>query len=379
MGDQASELLLGVDIGAGSGAKIGLFDGALRPVAESRLSVERYGDTAAALVDALGEVISSLLADHVAPDRRVTSLGVACPGFLATDGSLLATNNLPFLNGAHLGRLLQNRLGLPAVCRNDADLGAMAEWSRRRCELLYWVFGGGWGGAWVSADGMVQHPSVDWDGNDASLHYTNEPGYAIPLRKGDLARWFEEADISFEQFLRVCRHDAGPGGQLLAGPCGRDDAVRAEVVVSGAGRLRIFRAAVAGAQGWDDELSEEERPALADPGEAGRVIDLLGHRGVPAAVNTDSLFGRALGEAAAIMMAQAVEDGCPASVMVILAGKPSRAMPLFEASARATMAVRGLRLNLQRSCVEEEGLNANLLGAAFVGMRVAANGGPADV
>ena len=52
-----------------------------------------------------------------------------------------------------------------------------------RTDLLYWVFGGGWGGAWIDRAGQVRFPALDWDGNDRKLHYTNEPGYGIPLDK----------------------------------------------------------------------------------------------------------------------------------------------------------------------------------------------------
>ena len=78
-----------------------------------------------------------------------------------------------------------------------------------REEFLYWVLGGGWGGAWVADDGRVMFPSTGWDGADGTLHHTNEPGYSVPLAKEALGQIFADEGASLESFEAVVRADLG--------------------------------------------------------------------------------------------------------------------------------------------------------------------------
>jgi hypothetical protein len=287
-------------------------------------------------------------------------VGIACPGLFKSDGTTITAANLDFLGGASLPALLGKRLGVPAAIANDADAGGLAEWAVAREEFLYWVLGGGWGGAWVSREGRVMFPSTDWDGADEALHHTNEPGYSVPLARAALRQIFADEGGSIESFEGVVRADLGDGA--LVGPGGRADALRAETVVSGPGRLRVFRS-LAGA---DTTLTADEQQALADPASAGAVVTALGERGVDAAVRTDRVFGRALAEAGAAIIASAERDGCERGVPIRIAGGPAKALHLFGPHAMTSLQAKGFANSLCASCVESDGRNANLLGAAVM-------------
>ena len=123
---------------------------------------------------------------------------------------------------------------------NDANLGGLAEWSVLKTDLLYWVFGGGWGGVWIDKAGTVKFPALDWDGKGTSLHYTNEPGFAIPLSKLTLKTLFYQFGVSFDRFEQIVVEDLHLPEPKLAGPGGDPDSIRAEVILSGPGRCRLF-------------------------------------------------------------------------------------------------------------------------------------------
>jgi len=374
--ERLAETVVSIDIGAGTGAKMALYDGSGREMAGSLLPAERYESTPDGFADALAARVPELTTRVTGDRPAVDGVGIACPGCTRSDGSLLCVNNLSFLEGANLGRLLAERLGVPVISGNDADAGAYAVWSREQTELLYWVFGGGWGGAWIASDGEVRFPSTDWDGRDGSLHFSNEPGYAIPLDKSLLKRRFEEHGISYARFETLCAAGLPGGRGPLAGPEGRTDCLRAETALSGPGRYRIFRAAAEGAGDHERHLTPDERLELRAPASSGKIIDKLGEQGEDTAVRTDALFGALLGEAARILIAQAEKDGCPAGVPIFLAGKPSRAFPFFASSLRRVMKNGGLTNELRVSSLEQEGVNANLLGAALLVLRYLRMSGP---
>ncbi|MHC4200122.1 MAG: ROK family protein [Planctomycetota bacterium] len=367
-------LYAAADVGAGAGAAVGLFDAGGRVLSETLVPLSRYGGSATSLADALAEATTGLLDERDAGGGALCSMGIACPGLFRSDGSALAVANLPFLTDANLPELVSARLGVPAAIVNDADAGALAEWSLARSELLYWVFGGGWGGAWVSADGRILRPSVDWDGEDGSLHYTNEPGYSVPLAKSLLGELFAAEGASFERFEALCikdlkkelKKELEPEGGVLTGPSGRIDCVRAELVLSGPGRWRVFRVFAERDRAFESQLDTDDVRKLGDSATAGEVISRLGELGADAAARTDRLFGRALAEAASIVIGQAERDGARAGVPVYVAGGPSRALGLFGPAAREAMRAKGIGSKLRLSRLEEDGRNANLVGAAVL-------------
>ena len=131
------------------------------------------------------------------------AIGIASPGLFRSNGSYRLAANLRFLCDQNLPLYIQQKTGLPTAIDNDANLGGLAEWSAVQNDLLYWVFGGGWGGAWVDKMGQVRFPAIDWDGDDRKLHYTNEPGYCIPLDKLTLKALFYQYGASFDRFEQI--------------------------------------------------------------------------------------------------------------------------------------------------------------------------------
>jgi hypothetical protein len=286
------------------------------------------------------------------------------------DGSFLLTANLPQFIGRNLRLDLETTLGVPTGIANDADAGALAEWSVLRMELLYWVFGGGWGGAWVSAEGEIRFPSTGWDGRDESLHYTNEPGYAIPLDKFYLQTLFSEIHASYDRWERIMREDFGAESKVLVGPGGRDDCVRAETLLSGPGRCRLFRAIVGNDDFYERFLDIHETRQMADPSVAGKHISKLSSMRVQAALDTDRLFGKILAHATQCLVKQARRDGLADGLPIALGGKPSYALPYFGPSCQRLLGSLGIMSYLRPSVIDERGGNANLLGAAVLAAQV---------
>ena len=196
-------LLVGIDIGTGLGAKMGLFADPSHQLGAGLLRRGEFGDDFQQFVGNLQERLNQLLSENCKRMNEVRAIGVASPGLLCSDGSYLLAANVPLLTGHNLKQRLAAETGIPVAIDNDANAGGLAEWSAMRTELLYWVFGGGWGGAWIDGAGTVRFPALDWDGDDKSLHYTNEPGYAIPLDKLMLKTLFYQ----FGALLRSLRTD----------------------------------------------------------------------------------------------------------------------------------------------------------------------------
>ena len=303
--------------------------------------------------------------------KEARAIGIASPGLFRSDGSYLLAANLPFLSGSNLKCRIAQETGRPTAIDNDANLGGLAEWSIVRTNLLYWVFGGGWGGAWIDKSGQVRFPAVDWDGDDRKLHYTNEPGYAIPLDKLMLKALFYQYGASFDRFEQIAADDFGQAHGKLTGPAGDPDSIRAEVILSGPGRCRLFRAVVGDDDFYERFLDIHETRQMTDPSIAGQHISKLSNMRVEAAVNTDRLFGRLLAEAASIMYRQARRDGLPEGVPICLGGKPSYALPYFGPSAQRRLGAAGIMSYLRPSVIDERGLNANLVGAAVLAEKVA--------
>jgi ROK family len=372
-----SRVVLAVDIGAGIGAKIGLFNGLDAPFAEHVLNRNEYGTTFGSFTESLSDAIESLLASEGLSRLDVAGCGIACPGILRADRSFQLLQNLPHWNGHNLPRALEQAFGFPTGIENDANAGGLAEWSVLRLELLYWVFGGGWGGVWISRDGVVRFPALDWDGSDDSLHFTNEPGYAIPLDKVMLKMAFHEVGAPFERFERLLVEEFQPDGGIVTGPCGNPDTVRAEIILSGPGRCRLFRTLVGDDDFYERFLSREEALEMADPATAGKHISKMSAMRVEAAVNTDRLYGKVLAIATRIMLKAAYKDGMPEGVPICLGGKPSYALPYFGPSAQRAMGRLGILSYLRPSVIDERGSNANLVGAAVLARQIAATGSPA--
>ncbi|MBN2626090.1 MAG: ROK family protein [Spirochaetales bacterium] len=359
------------DIGAGRGTKIGLFLEDLTVLSETLLPLTLYGELFEEFAQALlRELEKSLKAQGLLP-ADVLSVGISTAGILDRDGSFLLFINQPLFNGSNLKKYMEEALSCPAAIANDADAGGLAEWSVMRTELLYWVFGGGWGGSWISRDGRVLHSSDGWDRNDSSLHYTNEPGYAIPLDKLRLRILFSEVGASYDLFEKQLRDDPTLPEWIIQGPNGNPEALRAEVILSGSGRCRLFRSIVGDDDFYEKFLDIHEVKEMLDPTIAGRHIDKLSGLRVEAAINTDRLYGKILAEAARIMLKSAQAEGMPPGLPICMGGKPSYALPYFGPSCQRLLGKMGYMNYLRPSILDERGSNANLIGAAVLAQNAA--------
>lgn len=357
-------LYLALDLGAGQGTKVGLFRGTKELQAETVFPIESYGPDFASYSEGLLGWILRLLEDHGLSATDIQATGIATAGILTDEGAFQLIHNLDHFNGHNLRSFFQERLDRPTAIENDANAGALAEWSVLQVELLYWVFGGGWGGAWISRDGRVMYPSVNWSGKDEDLHFSNEPGYAIPLEKLTLESLFTEVQSSYPRFERILAEDLGEGASV--GPGGRQDALRAETILSGPGRCRLFRAVVADDDFYERFLDIHETRQMSDPSIAGRHISKLSSMRVEAALNTDRLYGKILAHATRILLRQAQADGLTEGAPICLGGKPSYALPYFGPSAQRLFGRFGLMNYLRPSVIDERGLNANLVGSAVL-------------
>ena len=364
-----------IDIGAGQSTKVAICPTPHDILVEDELPIGRYGTNFEDYSAALGELVEEVVHRAGATVDTMLGIGVATAGILASDGAFLLVANIPFLKGHNLKVWLERRFDVPVGIDNDANAGGLAEWSVLNVELLYWVFGGGWGGAWINPAGVVMYPALDWDGEDASLHPTNEPGYSIPLNKIMLRQVFLEVNGSYERFEYDLLEEVGGDRSALLGPSGDPDSLRAEVILSGPGRRRLFRAMVGDNDFYERFLDMHELDQMADPARAGEYISKLSSMRVEAATNTDRLYGKILAHATRTMIKRAVSDGLPEGVPICLGGKPSYALPYFGPSTQRFLGKFGMLNYLRPSVIDERGLNANVVGAAVLSQKAAASAG----
>jgi len=362
-----------IDIGAGHGTKIALcIDGKFDE--ECTFPVTEYGSDFSSFSGNLAKALESLAQNAGKSLSGLKSIGIACAGILSSDGGFSLVHNISFLNGNNLKTHLESHFDVPAAIENDADAGGIAEWSVLRMELIYWVFGGGWGGSWISGDGEIMYPSYDWDGDDQKLHYTSEPGYAIPLDKNVLESLFSEVHASYDRFEDVVRKEPDFREYTLTGPDGNTDTLRAETILSGPGRLRLFKTLTGENGVYKRFLDVDEQDKITNPSLAGKYLDKLSGMRVEGAVSTDRLFGKILARAADILLNQAADNGMPPNLPICLGGKPSYALPYFGPSAQRALARLGILNYLRPSVIDDRGSNANLVGASVLAERAASNG-----
>lgn len=359
-----------IDVGAGQGTRIALFqNNSENKIAETQVKLIDYGDTYQSFLSILTETVAKFLRQNGIPEHQLTAIGIATPGILRSDGGFQMVHNLPHFIDHNLRKDLCDHFNVPVGIENDANAGGLAEWSVLRIELLYWVFGGGWGGAWISKSGQVRFPVRDWNGDDASLHYTNEPGFSIPLDKIILKSLFNEVNASYERLERVLLEDFKPTDGKILGPCGDEETIRAELILSGPGRCRLFRAVVGDDDFYERFLDIHETKQMSDPAVAGQYISKLSSMRVEAAINTDRLYGKILATATRTMIKSAEQQGMPEGIPICLGGKPSYALPYFGPSAQRVLGKYGMMNYLRPSIIDERGSNANLVGASVVAMQ----------
>ncbi len=116
---------IGVDIG-GTNLRGALAGSTGEIVARFRLKSD-IADGAAPFLDRLIAEVSSLIKAASGYGLQVQGVGVGIPGLIGTDGTIYSSVNLRPLEGLSLSRLLSDRLQLPVVSANDANLIALGE------------------------------------------------------------------------------------------------------------------------------------------------------------------------------------------------------------------------------------------------------------
>jgi hypothetical protein len=363
---------IAIDIGAGQSTKVALCASPSQIIAEDDLLLRDYGATFDEYTTALAGTIQRVVDAAGESFAGLSGIGVATAGILGSRGEFVLIANVPVLQGHNIRAWLENHFGVPVGIDNDANAGGLAEWSVLQVELLYWVFGGGWGGAWISREGEVMYPAINWNGDDATLHPTSEPGYAIPLAKMMLREVFLEVGANYERLEYNLLEEFGGNPGALLGPSGDPDSLRAEVILSGPGRRRLFRAVVGDDDFYERFLDMDELNEMTDPTRAGKYISKLSSMRVEAAINTDRLYGKILAHATRYMVKRAAVDGLAEGVPICLGGKPSYALPYFGPSTQRFLGKFGLFNYLRPSSIDERGLNANVVGAAVLAEKAAA-------
>ena len=116
---------IGVDIG-GTNLRGALARSTGEIVSRFRLK-SAIANGAESFLDRLTEEIVRLMGDAAGVGLQVQGVGLGIPGLIGTDGTIHSSVNLRPLEGMNLSRLLSDRLQLPVVSANDANLIALGE------------------------------------------------------------------------------------------------------------------------------------------------------------------------------------------------------------------------------------------------------------
>src|SRR5688500_16168780 len=108
-----NEFYIAIDIGAGVGAKIGLFTDPHHHVGESLLRADEFADKIDDLVDQMLDTIDRLLRETSRRLAAARAIGIASPGLFASDGRYLLAVNVPVLTGQNLRQKLEEKTSLP--------------------------------------------------------------------------------------------------------------------------------------------------------------------------------------------------------------------------------------------------------------------------
>jgi predicted NBD/HSP70 family sugar kinase len=155
---------LALDMG-GSAVKAGLFlDGKLAKVDSWR---HKYNDSLPA--DSKAALLSNCI---TFAGEKVSLVGLAIAGLIATDGSVFESTLMSSFDGVNIGDFLKTGLNASGYSQdNDADCGAVGEFhfTKKKSEMLCVVVGSGIGSAALDSTGKILYPvRVDKSRRDAA-------------------------------------------------------------------------------------------------------------------------------------------------------------------------------------------------------------------
>jgi len=197
------------------------------------------------------ETLNNLLsaADELFCDE-VVAIGVSCGGPLSSKrGVILSPPNLPGWDEVYIVKLLEERFGVPAFLKNDADASAIAEWkwgaARGAQNAIFLTFGTGMGAGLIingapysgtcDMAGEVGHIRLFEDGNVGYGKAGSFEGYCsgggiAQYGKGsarELAEAARRGDIQALEIWEKVGSDLGRGVSYLV------DILNPEIIVIG--------------------------------------------------------------------------------------------------------------------------------------------------
>ncbi len=359
-----NQILAAIDIGAGLGAKIaiaGFADYESRCLCEKTLDRKEYGFDPILFTNKLSRIIKEMMRSCDLDFSRLCSVGVSIPGLIDKDQNIIFCNNLPFLDSSDITTPLSKDCNANVSIINDGDSGTLAQWNIHKCELLYWAFGGGWGGAWINREGSIQFPTINWNGKDQSIHLTNDPGYILKMPKKKLESFFKAHHASWDRFLENFTREMSLEPDKVTGPDNDPDSLLAEICSSGTGLWRIYHSLVL----KDDlkKLPQAIKDFLMNPGTAGAMIFKRYIEGDKTSGKAVSLFSRILGEAAVKILKKASDDGAGLNTPVYLGGGLAKSFDLFAPQVQQVLKTAGIQSKINPCHFLMTGQNANLIGA----------------
>ncbi len=352
-----------IDIGAGIGAKTGLFDLSANPILTGFLPVNSYGGSAGAMVARLFSHIKNLLDTASLSYDCLIALGVDMPGVIS-DGEVYICSNLPFLAGKNIRTLFEKIFRLPVTIINDGESGGLMEWRVRKRDLLFWVIGGGWGGAWIDPCGRATGKGDYCEVMDMGCFLVNEPGYATGLSDEMLNRIFEEYDLSLLRFCYYFIQQSRAIPWQLMDPRTGHSYIRAESIISNRGLYCLYQTVVERAEKSSRHNSSD--PVTANPDRAGMEIYKLCRAGSFVAIRTMNIFGRIFGDVALMVKARAKACGASADIPIYLSGGLANSFDMFGEEMQNPFKRSGDHSRIEPSYFLDKGINTNIMGTFYI-------------
>ncbi len=166
-----SGTFVGIDVG-GTNVKIGLFDTDLKLICKT--SVTTDADMGPKVViDKMAKTVEELVAQAGLTLKDIIAVGIGTPGPAKySEGIIIKSTNMPKFKNVPICRMLNEKLGVPIVFDNDANVACWGEYAvgagKGVKDIVFFTLGTGIGGGIVS-NGELVHGC---DENGAELGHT---------------------------------------------------------------------------------------------------------------------------------------------------------------------------------------------------------------
>jgi len=166
-----SGTFVGIDVG-GTNVKIGLFDTELKLICKT--SVTTDADMGPKIViDKMAKTVDELVAQAGLTLKDIIAVGIGTPGPAKySEGIIIRSTNMPKFKNVPICRMLNEKLGVPIIFDNDANVACWGEYAvgagKGVKDIVFFTLGTGIGGGIVS-NGELVHGC---DENGAELGHT---------------------------------------------------------------------------------------------------------------------------------------------------------------------------------------------------------------